>query len=86
MTYSTVINQILASFVPFPIGIEVGSGTTGTAKTYDVPFASAPYLALGATASSNVGIYAGTVATTGHTVTAQGNDTYYYIAIGIRAD
>lgn len=84
--YSSVINQILSTFFAFPIQVEAGTGTAKTPVVYDVPFAAAPFVVVGGKVSSNIGVYVGTNATTGHTVTDQNTGAYYYIAIGARGD
>ena len=65
--------------------IETGTGTTGTAVTYDIPFDSAPVIlfSMTATGSGDDG-YIQTSNTNNHTVTATTAKAYNYIAWGPR--
>jgi hypothetical protein len=78
-------NKKILSFCSDGYAIEVGTGTTGTAVTYDIPFDAAPTVMVTMTATgSGDDEYLQTNNTNNHTVTATTAKAYAYLAFGER--
>ena len=80
------INETLLQFLPYPLCIQIGTGTSGTAVTYDFPFSATPTLTVTGTTDASHVLNATTESATAHTITspAAGAVAYNYMAIGFR--
>jgi hypothetical protein len=79
------VNETLRNAVPYPLSIQVGSGTAGTALTFDYAFSDTPSVSVSSASTSDGRIGLTSVSSTGITAsTATGTPTFYYVAVGLR--
>lgn len=81
----TSTNRMILSLCADGYAVEIGTGTSKTAVTYDIPFDSTPIVlfSMTATGSGNDG-YFQTSATNTHTLTTTTAKAYNYVAWGPR--
>jgi hypothetical protein len=84
LAYTSRTNETLGTTLAYPIQVLVGTGTAGSAVTYDKAFSSTPTVIVTSTATGFSNHYLSSSSATGHTVTAQAAVEYNYIAIGMR--
>ena len=77
-------NEVLHNSIPYPLAITTGTGTFGTAVTFDFAFSETPAIVITPTESPVTTIVLSSKSATGFTAHASATKAFTYQAIGLR--